>query len=90
MLGTARAPGPRGRPVPGLIQFENPGVLTVLVYGYAVLWFTTPFFLASLVGSLVTIAVYRRAPDRACRAATLSAPDQTAESRRWCSARRIA
>ena len=31
-------------------------------YGYAFLWFSTPFWVASLIGSLVTIVVYRAAP----------------------------
>jgi hypothetical protein len=52
----------------GLIQLENPSVFRVLVYGYATLWFTTPYFIASLLTSLVTIAVYRRLPDARVRA----------------------
>ena len=31
----------------------------MLVYGYATLWFTTPFFALSIVASLVTIVAYR-------------------------------
>ena len=46
----------------GLIGERAPGVLSVLTYGYATLWFTTPYFAASLVMSLVAIVVYRRAP----------------------------
>ena len=45
-----------------LIALRNPPVFHVLAYGYATLWFTTPFFLASLVTSAVAIGVYRRAP----------------------------
>jgi hypothetical protein len=37
-------------------------VLSFLAYGYATLWFTTPYFAASLVLSLMAILVYRRAP----------------------------
>jgi hypothetical protein len=46
----------------GLIGERAPGVLSVLTYGYATLWFTTPYFAASLLMSLLAIAVYRRAP----------------------------
>lgn len=46
----------------GLIGERAPGVLSVLTYGYAALWFTTPYLAASLVMSLVAIIVYRRAP----------------------------
>ena len=46
----------------GLIGERAPGVLSVLTYGYATLWFTTPYFAASLVMSLMAIVVYRRAP----------------------------
>ena len=46
----------------GLIGERAPGVLSVLTYGYATLWFTTPFFVASLLMSLMAIVVYRRAP----------------------------
>jgi hypothetical protein len=45
-----------------LIQLRKPAVFQVLVYGYATLWFTTPFFLASLVTSLLAIVAYRRVP----------------------------
>ncbi|HWI17009.1 MAG TPA: type IV secretion system DNA-binding domain-containing protein [Vicinamibacterales bacterium] len=46
----------------GLIGERAPGVLSVLSYGYATLWFTTPYFAASLLMSLLAIAVYRREP----------------------------
>ena len=46
----------------GLIGERAPGVLSVLTYGYATLWFTTPYFAASLLMSLVAIVVYRHAP----------------------------
>ena len=52
----------------GLVHLQNPSVFRVLVYGYATLWFTTPYFVASLLTSLVTIAVYRRLPDARVRA----------------------
>src|SRR5438309_1658264 len=60
--------GLRAYPVPNddlflaLIEARTPLVFHVLAYGYATLWFTTPFFIASLFASLVTIIVYRRAP----------------------------
>ena len=40
-------------PFLGLIEARSPGVFVALVYGYAALWFTTPFFGASLVLSLL-------------------------------------
>src|SRR4026209_1976363 len=42
-----------------LIELRSPTVFLVLVYGYATLWFTTPFFALSIVASLVTIVAYR-------------------------------
>ena len=48
-----------------LIALRHPHAFRVLVYGYATLWFTTPFFAASMVGSLVAIVAYRYAPSRA-------------------------
>ena len=46
----------------GLIGERAPGMLSVLTYGYATLWFTTPYFAASLLMSLLAIADYRREP----------------------------
>jgi len=43
-----------------LIELRNPTAFLVLVYGYAALWFTTPFFAASILGSLTAIVAYRR------------------------------
>ena len=51
----------------GLIQLQNPFVFNVLAYGYATLWFTTPFFVASLVTSVVAIVVFRYPPTMARR-----------------------
>ena len=45
-----------------LIALRRPDLHQGLQYGYATLWFTTPFFGASLVGSLFAIAMYRHAP----------------------------
>ena len=47
-----------------IIALRNPTALLVLVYGYSTLWFTTPLFAASILGSLATIVAYRR-PARA-------------------------
>ena len=46
-------------PFLGLIQLERPFVFQVLAYGYATLWFTTPFLTASPVTSLLATIVYR-------------------------------
>src|SRR5882762_10015908 len=43
----------------GLIHLERPFVFEVLAYGYATLWFTTPFLAASLVTSVLAIVAYR-------------------------------
>jgi hypothetical protein len=51
----------------GLIGEQAPRALAVLTYGYTTLWFTTPYFVASLVMSLVAIIVYRRAPGMRAR-----------------------
>src|SRR3954468_1150962 len=51
----------------GLIGERAPGVLSILTYGYATLWFTTPYFVASLLMSLMAIVVYRRAPSARVR-----------------------
>ena len=45
-----------------LIALRNPMAFHVLVYGYATLWFSTPFCTASFVLSGLTIAVYRHVP----------------------------
>ena len=46
----------------GLIDVRAPRVFALLRYGYATLWFSTPFLAASLMVSLVAIVVYRRVP----------------------------
>ena len=45
-----------------LIETRRPDLHQGLVYTYALLWFTTPFFGASLLGSLFAIVTYRHAP----------------------------
>ena len=49
-------------PFLALIAARRPHVFQVLTYGYATLWFTTPYLLASIFGSLVTIVVFRAVP----------------------------
>src|SRR2546430_9133284 len=46
-------------PFLALIRLERPFVFDVLTYGYATLWFTTPFLAASFATSLLTIAAYK-------------------------------
>jgi hypothetical protein len=65
-------------PFLGLIALQNPFVFRVLSYGYATMWFTTMFFAASLVTSVVAIVAYRY-PERV-RVRTL-APYPEPESR---------
>ena len=45
-----------------LIAARNPPVFHVLTYGYATLWFSTPFLAASMVLSVLAIVAYRYAP----------------------------
>ena len=45
-----------------VIEARRPDIAQGLAYGYATLWFSTPFCVASLLTSLVAIVVFRRAP----------------------------
>jgi TraM recognition site of TraD and TraG len=45
-----------------LIALREPIIFRALLHGYAALWFTTSFLAASVVLSVITIVVYRRAP----------------------------
>jgi len=45
-----------------MIYVRKPFVFEVLAYGYATLWFSTPFLAASMVLSLLAIAASRHAP----------------------------
>src|SRR6266850_1752095 len=45
-----------------LIAAKDPTVFHVLTYGYATLWFSTPFFAASVALSTLAIVAYRHAP----------------------------
>src|SRR3954471_2147051 len=51
-----------------LIAVRNPPVFHVLTYGYATLWFSTPFFAASMALSVLAIVAYRHAPTVRSRA----------------------
>src|SRR3954466_9251108 len=59
VFGVHTYPIDRGNVYLQLIELRSPTVFLVLVYGYATLWFTTPFFALSIVASLVTIVAYR-------------------------------
>lgn len=45
-----------------LIALQEPVAFQLLSYGYATLWFTTPFFVSSLVLSLLAISTYHLLP----------------------------
>src|SRR5436190_2506164 len=45
-----------------LVELRKPALFQMLACGYATLWLSTPFFLASLLTSLLAIVVYRSAP----------------------------
>src|SRR5438045_9028392 len=51
-----------------LIAAKDPTVFHVLTYGYATLWFSTPFFAASVAMSTLAIVAYRHAPSVRSRA----------------------
>ena len=60
-------PVPTDNPFLALIAARRPHVFGVLSYGYATMWFTTPYLMASIVASLVTIVVFRTMPSVAYR-----------------------
>ena len=51
-----------------LIAAKDPTVFHVLTYGYATMWFSTPFFAASVALSTLAIVAYRHAPSVRTRA----------------------
>jgi hypothetical protein len=65
-FGLQAYPLPGTHPLLGLIQLERPVVYAAVAYTYAGVWFSTPFFLSSIVLSFVYIFVARwdRAPTR--------------------------
>ena len=58
-FGLQAYPVDRGSVYLQLIELRSPTVFLALMYGYATLWFTTPFFAASMLMSVVTIVAYR-------------------------------
>ena len=62
LWGIQSYPVSRDDPFLGLIAEQAPRVYRVLAYGYATIWFITPYFAASLLMSFFTIVAYRRAP----------------------------
>src|SRR5207253_6138281 len=64
----------------GLIALQNPPVFHLLAYGYATLWFSTPFFLASFLTSLVAIVVYRQVPAARMRDLSPYPPPETRDA----------
>ena len=66
-VGVQAYPVDRGNVYLQLIELRSPAVFLVLVYGYATLWFTTPFFATSILTSLVTIVAYRYPPSARSR-----------------------
>lgn len=61
-LGVSAYPVDRGNVYLQLVELRSPFVFRALLYGYATLWFATPFFAASLLTSLVAIVAYRYPP----------------------------
>ncbi len=60
--GLGEYPFDRANPFLAVIEVRRPDILQGLAYGYATLWFSTPFWLASLLTSLLAIVVSRHAP----------------------------
>ena len=60
--GLHRYPLPADDVFLSLIALRTPAIFQMLAYGYATIWFTTPFFAASLVTSMVAILLYHRLP----------------------------
>src|SRR5438105_8157781 len=69
-------PMPSDNPFLGLIALQKPFVFDVLAYGYATLWFTTPFLAASLVMSVLAIVAYRYPRTTRSRALPAYAPPE--------------
>jgi hypothetical protein len=63
-----------------LIAAKDPAIFHVLTYGYATLWFSTPFFAASVILSVVAIVAYRRAPTVRTRPLPMYPPPERRES----------
>ena len=79
-------PVQRDDPFLALIQLERPLMYDVLTYGYATVWFTTPFLAASLLTSVLTIVAYRYPYATRARALT-GIRSGRAMARAYCSSR---
>ncbi|MEQ1871496.1 MAG: type IV secretion system DNA-binding domain-containing protein [Vicinamibacterales bacterium] len=75
--GLTAFPMSRDNPFLELVALRNPTVFRALSYSYAALWFSSPFFVATLVLSVATISVYRREPAQRMRALPLYPPPET-------------
>ncbi len=62
LWGTRTYPIPHDDVFIEMIATYAPHVHRILSYGYAALWFSTPYYVTSMGLSLLAIAVYRRAP----------------------------
>jgi hypothetical protein len=60
--GLSTYPLPRDNAFLALVEFQNPRAFDVLAYGYATCWFTTPYFVASFLTSMLAIVAYHRLP----------------------------
>ena len=89
VLGVHAYPVDRGNVYLQLIELRSPAVFNVLVYGYATLWFTTPFFALSMLASLVTIVAYRYPAGARARPLPPTCNRSDGRHRHSCSARRI-
>src|SRR5438105_88934 len=47
-------------PYLAFIHVQKPGIFCLLVYGYATLWFTTPWIATSVITSVLAMVAYRR------------------------------
>ena len=65
LWGLRMYPIPRDDVFLGLISESAPGTYRLLAYGYATLWFTTPFWVASFAMSMLAILTQRLHRDRA-------------------------
>src|SRR5687768_8630479 len=61
-IGLYAYPIPATDPFVELIGLHRPELLEALSYGYAILWFSTPFFVTSLFVSFGAILIYRIEP----------------------------
>src|SRR5688572_29076701 len=75
--GLTAFPMSRDNPFIELIALRNPLVGRALSYSYAALWFSSPFFVATLVLSVATISVYRREPAQRMRSLPVYPPAET-------------